>query len=277
MCQFLELSSAINFMTHYSAAQLRIGGRSVYCSYSRHSELVGEAQNKILLVTFFNPLHKQLGDTLLALITVDLVYQIFSPYGQIHKIVMMSKDAGIQALIQFTSVDGAIRAKTVLSGYSFHAGTEFGTFTIDAQFSNLQDLTVRQPTPRTRDFLTAGMSPATVGGYTQHAVSVVPPFLGVQTNPSHLILQTTSASPPQIATPPQQSSKAIPPSSSSSSSSTVVPTGNTCVPRALPEDKSAQQSSPHPEDATLGHKRKADDVGGQADAKKQRKEQPPPH
>ncbi|KAH3761671.1 polypyrimidine tract-binding protein 3 [Pelomyxa schiedti] len=166
MVQMHEISAAINFVTHHINVPIKIGGKTVYASFSKHQELTTETANKILLVTFFNALHAQLGDALMTLISVNFVHQIFSSYGVVQKIVMMNKDAVLPnishhsslpphfALVQFTSIDEAIRAKSILSGYSFYAGPEVGSFTIDTQFSNLHELTVRQASDRARDFTT---------------------------------------------------------------------------------------------------------------------------
>jgi hypothetical protein len=177
MVQFHDLAAAVAFVSHFgaSAAPLKISGRSVYCSYSRHPELQSEAPNKILLVTFANQLHKVLGEALLGLVTVDLVYQIFNPYGAVLKIVMMNKEAGIQALVQFAATDAAARAKAVLCGYTFYAGTDFGTFTIDIQFSNLTELTVRLNTSRARDYTISPHAAATRSQQQQPMVQMQQP------------------------------------------------------------------------------------------------------
>ncbi|KAH3745817.1 polypyrimidine tract-binding protein 3 [Pelomyxa schiedti] len=161
MVQMRDLTAAINFISHSTTSQLRLGGRNVYAGFSIHGELSAEStSNKIILVTFYNPMHEQLGETMLNLINVDFVYQLFSQYGQIHKIVIMNKEAvGVQALVQYFMVEGAKQAKTMFTSYTFYAGESLGQFTIDVQFSHLTDLTVKVNNNRTRDFLDQTLQP----------------------------------------------------------------------------------------------------------------------
>ncbi|KAH3764210.1 polypyrimidine tract-binding protein 3 [Pelomyxa schiedti] len=161
MVQMRDLTAAINFVSHSTTSQLRLGGRNVYAGFSIHGELSAEStSNRILLVTFYNPLHEQLGEAMLTLINVDFVYQLFSQYGQIHKIVIMNKEAvGVQALVQYFMVEGAKQAKTMFTSYTFYAGETLGQFTLDVQFSHLTDLTVKINNNRTRDFLNANLQP----------------------------------------------------------------------------------------------------------------------
>eukprot|EP01105_Mastigella_eilhardi_P026648 TRINITY_DN77_c0_g1_i1.p2 TRINITY_DN77_c0_g1~~TRINITY_DN77_c0_g1_i1.p2 ORF type:complete len:104 (-),score=34.07 TRINITY_DN77_c0_g1_i1:601-891(-) len=88
-----ELGSAVAFVSHYTNVPIKVGGRTIYCNYSRHQQLSADAANRVLLVTFFNALHAQLGEVLMQFIRVDLVYTLFSAYGVVQKVVTMNKDA----------------------------------------------------------------------------------------------------------------------------------------------------------------------------------------
>mmetsp|Transcript_19865 Transcript_19865/g.32586 ORF Transcript_19865/g.32586 Transcript_19865/m.32586 type:complete len:146 (-) Transcript_19865:121-558(-) len=90
LVQMDDISSAINLVMAYKTVQARIKGRNVYPRFSNHQELTGQPQgeatsNRIILVTIHNPTFK---------ITVDVMLQIFQPYGTIEKIVIFSKSAG---------------------------------------------------------------------------------------------------------------------------------------------------------------------------------------
>jgi len=114
-------------------------GGSVRQHTSNNNSASGESPNRILLVTIQNPLYP---------ITVDVLNQVFSPYGNLEKIVIFSKTAGLQALVQYARVEQAVQAKTTLHGQNIYAGS----CTLHIQFSNLSDLTVKANTDKTRDF-----------------------------------------------------------------------------------------------------------------------------
>eukprot|EP01105_Mastigella_eilhardi_P026663 TRINITY_DN77_c2_g1_i3.p1 TRINITY_DN77_c2_g1~~TRINITY_DN77_c2_g1_i3.p1 ORF type:complete len:423 (-),score=127.47 TRINITY_DN77_c2_g1_i3:80-1348(-) len=263
MVQMKDLSAAINFVSHSTTSQLKLGGRNVYAGFSVHSELNAEnAFNKILLVTFYNSLHEQLGESLLGLVNVDFVFQLFSPYGQIHKIVMMNKDAGIQALVQFFQVEGAVRAKTALGSYTFYAGAEFGNFTIDAQFSHLTDLTVRTNTDRARDFLNPNLQPYYPGMEAYQAMAaypgMIPGMYPAATAAAGVAPPATSADGAQPGSPmypsppmyypgmmPGQQIPAMPTAATAPTSATV-PAPVPAVAAATPDTATATQTTPTP-------------------------------
>eukprot|EP00741_Cyanophora_paradoxa_P012496 tig00020610_g12075.t1 len=161
LVQMADLNSAVNLITYYSNVPASIRGRVVYAQYSSHQELTGESRNpssapsdeqggprgqqqeappnRILLVTISNPLYP---------ITVDVLNQVFSPYGSIEKIVIFQKSAGLQALVQYSVLQSAVEAKNRLQGQNIYAGS----CTLHIQFSNLQQLTVHHNTDKTRDF-----------------------------------------------------------------------------------------------------------------------------
>jgi len=72
--------------------------------------------------------------------------------GLLKKIVIINKSAGLQALVQYHTTQEATKAKNALQGTTMYAGPEIGVFTLDIQYSNLKELTVKQNTDKTRDF-----------------------------------------------------------------------------------------------------------------------------
>lgn len=77
-------------------------------------------------------------------ITTDVVWQIFSPYGQITKIVIMTK-GNLQALIQYTSQSQCCTAFDTLHDKSVFVGAEpeLMQIKLTIQYSHLGDLTIK--------------------------------------------------------------------------------------------------------------------------------------
>eukprot|EP00245_Coleochaete_scutata_P008098 TRINITY_DN240_c0_g1_i1.p1 TRINITY_DN240_c0_g1~~TRINITY_DN240_c0_g1_i1.p1 ORF type:complete len:476 (-),score=95.34 TRINITY_DN240_c0_g1_i1:459-1886(-) len=146
-----DLSSAIQMIQYYTTMQASVRGRNVYMQFSSHQELTNQdpagrskaeqdlQPNRILLVTIHNPIYP---------ITVDVLHQVFSPYGFVEKIVVFQKSAGLQSLLQFVNQQSSIGARTALQGRNIYDGC----CTLDIQFSNLQELQVNFNNERTRDY-----------------------------------------------------------------------------------------------------------------------------
>ncbi|XP_064484874.1 heterogeneous nuclear ribonucleoprotein L-like isoform X2 [Ornithodoros turicata] len=71
-----------------------------------------ENPNHILLMTILNPAYP---------ITVDVIHTISSPSGKVLRIVIFKKN-GVQAMVEFDSVDSATRAKQSLHGADIYSG-----------------------------------------------------------------------------------------------------------------------------------------------------------
>lgn len=153
LLQMHDVSAAINALQYYSTVQPSVRGRNVYIQFSSHQELTTVEQptharqsgdqdsqpNRILLVTIHHLLYP---------ITVEVLHQVFSPYGFVEKIVTFQKSAGLQALIQYASRQNAIQAKNNLQGRNIYDGC----CQLDIQFSNLNGLQVHYNNERSRDF-----------------------------------------------------------------------------------------------------------------------------
>ncbi|XP_046865744.1 heterogeneous nuclear ribonucleoprotein L isoform X16 [Drosophila willistoni] len=68
--------------------------------------------NHILLFTIINPFYP---------ITVDVLHKICNPHGQVLRIVIFKKN-GVQAMVEFDSLDAATRARENLNGADIYAG-----------------------------------------------------------------------------------------------------------------------------------------------------------
>ncbi|KAJ8762745.1 hypothetical protein K2173_017560 [Erythroxylum novogranatense] len=148
LLQMQDVPSAITALQFYTNVQPTIRGRNVYVQFSSHQELTtmdqntqarGDEPNRILLVTVHHMLYP---------ITVDVLHQVFSPYGFVEKIVTFQKSAGFQALIQYQLRQCAVSARTSLQGRNIYDGC----CQLDIQFSNLDELQVNYNNDRSRDF-----------------------------------------------------------------------------------------------------------------------------
>ncbi|XP_064292913.1 heterogeneous nuclear ribonucleoprotein L isoform X4 [Plodia interpunctella] len=68
--------------------------------------------NHILLYTIINPAYP---------ITVDVIHTISTPHGQVQRIVVFKKN-GVQAMVEFETVESATRAKEALHGCDIYSG-----------------------------------------------------------------------------------------------------------------------------------------------------------
>lgn len=98
-----------------------------------------ESRSRILLVTVHNVLYP---------ITMEVLYQLFSPYGNVEKIVRVENPVHFQALVQYQLRCSAIRAKTSLHGRNIYDNC----CKLDIQFSTLNELKVHYDDDYSRDF-----------------------------------------------------------------------------------------------------------------------------
>ncbi|GJT88642.1 polypyrimidine tract-binding protein homolog 3 [Tanacetum coccineum] len=73
-------------------------------------------------------------------ITVEVLYQVFSPHGYVAKVVIFQKSARVQALIQFQSRHNAVDARNSLHGRNIYEGC----CQLDIHFLNLEELQPNQ-------------------------------------------------------------------------------------------------------------------------------------
>eukprot|EP01113_Clastostelium_recurvatum_P023808 TRINITY_DN283_c0_g1_i3.p1 TRINITY_DN283_c0_g1~~TRINITY_DN283_c0_g1_i3.p1 ORF type:complete len:491 (-),score=129.60 TRINITY_DN283_c0_g1_i3:81-1553(-) len=105
---------------------------------ARQGPQPGPAGHHILLCTIYNPLFN---------ITVEVLYAIMSPYGNLQRIVIFNKN-GVQALVEFDNPASAFQAKTALDGKDIYAGS----CTLKIEYSKADKLNVHANTDKTRDY-----------------------------------------------------------------------------------------------------------------------------
>lgn len=162
LLEFADIAAAISMSNFYLSTQPNIRGRKVYMRFSRHQQLTASAAgpNRILLVTL------QTEQEPVIPITADIVWQIFSSYGFIEKIVVMNRqsqeyaeesrrDSRLQTLVQFSSPASAQTASQYLNGKTVYVGTDpIMSITLFIQYSHLTQLTVKHNSASARDYIT---------------------------------------------------------------------------------------------------------------------------
>ncbi|NXY60882.1 PTBP3 protein, partial [Callaeas wilsoni] len=176
---FLEMASvdaAVSMVNYYAPATPHLHNQPVYIQYSNYKELRtdnqdNQARPQAALQSVNAVQHGNLGITsalaaeggvlpshgsVLRIIvenvfypvTLDILYQIFSKFGYVMKIVMFHKNNQFQALLQYADATNAYYAKMSLDGHSIYTGC----CTLHIDFSKLTNLTVKYNNDKSRDF-----------------------------------------------------------------------------------------------------------------------------
>ncbi|XP_074662856.1 heterogeneous nuclear ribonucleoprotein L-like isoform X3 [Tubulanus polymorphus] len=127
LVEFDDVQAAVDIVNFAQSGSIHVGGYPAYFNFStsqkiqRHSSsgdtrnmnasLSSEA-NHILLFTVLKPVYP---------ITVDVMHTICSPNGDVQRIVIFKKN-GIQAMVEFDTVENAKRAKSALNGCDIYSG-----------------------------------------------------------------------------------------------------------------------------------------------------------
>lgn len=90
----------------------RSNGNNYMAGEPRRKRELPARPNHILLYTIINPAYP---------ITVDVIHTISTPHGQVQRIVVFKKN-GVQAMVEFESVESATRAKEALHGCDIYSG-----------------------------------------------------------------------------------------------------------------------------------------------------------
>ncbi|XP_024534018.1 polypyrimidine tract-binding protein homolog 3 [Selaginella moellendorffii] len=138
-----DVEEARSVIKHFSEDQALLRGKEVQVEYSSRQKL-SEPENpkveasRVLLAIIHNPLYQM---------NVDILHQVFSPHGNIEKIVIFHK-AAVQAFIVFDSDEAAAAAKSALQGRQIFDGC----CKLDIKFSINQNVRVIANNELTRDY-----------------------------------------------------------------------------------------------------------------------------
>jgi RNA recognition motif-containing protein len=158
-----EAQSMVNYFLNNPIQSL---GRQIFVQYSNYKNLVTDPSNTNNQVAraaldLAKELHKsaQTGgpqtvlramiQNMLYPVTLDTIYQIFSKYGHVLKIITFTKNEKFQALIQMKDAPSAQAAKQGLHGHSIFSNS---CCTLHIDYSKLNTLNVKYNNEKSRDY-----------------------------------------------------------------------------------------------------------------------------
>ncbi|KAF2076034.1 hypothetical protein CYY_002648 [Polysphondylium violaceum] len=146
LIQMAELSCAESFVQYYTTIQGSIRSKSLYVQFSNREEISPsvETPNDILLITISHILYYP--------VTIEILYKLFSSYGNVLRILIFTKGGNFQSLIQLQTSESAHLAKKNLDGL-----VVAGYFTLKVQFSSLTNLKIKYNNDKSRDFTNPGL------------------------------------------------------------------------------------------------------------------------
>ncbi|XP_050452673.1 polypyrimidine tract-binding protein 1 isoform X10 [Cataglyphis hispanica] len=168
---FLEMAdetAAATMVTYYASGIAQLRGRAVYVQFSNHRELKTDqthsnnanSNNQVAIpgqnqVTSAgetqggpNTVLRVIVEHMLYPITLDILYQIFTRFGKVLKIVTFTKNSSFQALIQYADMLSAQTAKFSLDGQNVYNSC----CTLRIDYSKMQNLNVKYNNDKSRDY-----------------------------------------------------------------------------------------------------------------------------
>ncbi|XP_056147866.1 heterogeneous nuclear ribonucleoprotein L-like [Lampris incognitus] len=119
LVEFSGVESADRCVSCGAKEPVYIAGQQAYFNYSTSKRITRPTNsenpnsgNKVLLLSIQNPLYP---------ITTDVLYTVCNPIGSVLRIVIFKRN-GIQAMVEFESVQCAQKAKATLNGADIYAG-----------------------------------------------------------------------------------------------------------------------------------------------------------
>ncbi|KAL6084630.1 hypothetical protein STEG23_025812 [Scotinomys teguina] len=119
LVEFEDVLGACNAVNYAADNQIYIAGHPAFVNYSTSQKIScpgdsddSRSVNSVLLFTILNPIYS---------ITTNVLYTICNPCGPVQRIVIFRKN-GVQAMVEFDSVQSAQRAKASLNGADIYSG-----------------------------------------------------------------------------------------------------------------------------------------------------------
>ncbi|XP_059472872.1 polypyrimidine tract-binding protein 3 isoform X5 [Neocloeon triangulifer] len=169
---FLEMAdevAAAQMVTYFTTCVAQLRGRAVYVQFSTHKELKTDqthsnanasAQAALQAAQALaagatnetqggpNTVLRVIIEHMVYPVTLEVLYQIFSRYGKVLKIVTFTKNNTFQALIQYPDVVTAQAAKLSLDGQNIYNAC----CTLRIEYSKLNSLNVKYNNDKSRDY-----------------------------------------------------------------------------------------------------------------------------
>ncbi|XP_077421343.1 heterogeneous nuclear ribonucleoprotein L-like [Vanacampus margaritifer] len=119
LVEYEDMNGSSTAVTYAADNQVYIAGHPAFINYSTSQKISrpgdsddSRSVNNILLLTIMNPIYP---------ITTEVLYTICNNCGPVHRIVIFRKN-GVQAMVEFDSVQSAQRAKASLNGADIYSG-----------------------------------------------------------------------------------------------------------------------------------------------------------
>ncbi|XP_013406945.1 polypyrimidine tract-binding protein 1 isoform X2 [Lingula anatina] len=156
--EFGDENQASTMVSYHTEVPANIRGRTAYVQFSTHKELKtevvnpaaqaalqaadsvqGEGQKTVLRVIVENMIYP---------VTIEVLYQIFTKFGTVLKIITFTKNNSFQALIQMADPVAAQAGKLSLDGQNIYTGCN----SLRIDFSKLSSLNVKYNNEKSRDY-----------------------------------------------------------------------------------------------------------------------------
>ncbi|XP_061608881.1 heterogeneous nuclear ribonucleoprotein L isoform X1 [Phyllopteryx taeniolatus] len=119
LVEFEDMNGSSSAVTYAAENKVYIAGHPAFINYSTSQKISrpGDSDdtrsvNNVLLLTIINPIYP---------ITTDVLYTVCNNCGPVQRIVIFRKN-GVQAMVEFDSVQSAQRAKASLNGADIYSG-----------------------------------------------------------------------------------------------------------------------------------------------------------
>jgi len=160
--EFEDKANAVKMVNYYKNKQCSLRRKTCYVQFSNHQELKTSAQDmKESIQRAQSKIHHSSGSgseesTVLRVIvenqkfpvTLDIIHKLFSKFGDVLKIITYVKDQHFQALVQFSDLVSATRAKMCLDEKNIYNHCN----TLKIIFSKSQSLQVKFNNDKCRDY-----------------------------------------------------------------------------------------------------------------------------
>ncbi|XP_060113521.1 LOW QUALITY PROTEIN: heterogeneous nuclear ribonucleoprotein L [Heteronotia binoei] len=171
LVEFEDILGACNAVNYAADNQIYIAGHPAFVNYSTSQKISrpGDSDdsrgvNNVLLFTILNPIYS---------ITTDVLYTICNPCGPVQRIVIFRKN-GVQAMVEFDSVQSAQRAKASLNGADIYSGC----CTLKIEYAKPARLNVFRNDQDTWDYTNPNLSGQGEPGGNPNKRQRQPPLLG---------------------------------------------------------------------------------------------------
>ncbi|CAH1792095.1 unnamed protein product [Owenia fusiformis] len=151
LIEFENMLGAEACVSYSQHSQIFIAGQPCGFNFSTSQKIQrpegGESKstNKILLFTILNPQYP---------ISVDVMHTICSPSGDVQRIIIFKKN-GVQAMVEFDTIDSALRAKQALNGADIYSGC----CTLKIEYAKPTKLNIYKNDSESWDYTNPGLGP----------------------------------------------------------------------------------------------------------------------